>query len=143
MKWTEEQLGLLKERYSYYFNNKRKAEIIFQRKWNLIHLKAYSLKIIPNELKPMKLNKKCSQFLGCHVAERVLSHVFKDVQRMSNGNKGYDFICNKGFKIDVKSSCIQKNNSYIFSIRYNNIADYFLCIAFDNRENLNPQYIFV
>ena len=37
-------------------------------------------------------------FLGCYIGERIFSHVFKDVQRMSLNNKGYDIICNKGFK---------------------------------------------
>ena len=36
-------------------------------------------------------NKTCALFLGVHVAERVLSHVFKQVKRMPNGNVGYDF----------------------------------------------------
>jgi len=88
--------------------------------------------------------KDCGIFLGCHVAERVLSYVFKDVKRMPYGNKGFDFICNKGFKIDSKASCLlKKRNNYSFAIRNNKIADYFLCIGFDNRENLNPQHIWL
>lgn len=90
-----------------------------------------------------KKNKNCPVFLGCDIAEKVLSHVFKDVRRMHIHNSGFDFICNKGFKIDVKSSCLHKNNTYSFAIRYNKIADYFLCIGFDNRENLNPQHIWL
>jgi len=91
----------------------------------------------------MKTNKNCSVFLGVYVAERVLSHVFKDVERMPFNNPGYDFICNKGFKIDVKSSCLRTNNSYYFNIKYNKIADYFLLIGFDNRKDLNPQHIWL
>lgn len=86
--------------------------------------------------------KNCGIFLGCYVAERVLSYVFKVTHRMPYGNKGFDFICDKGYKIDVKSSCLS-NNSYIFSIRKNKITDYFLCIGFDDRENLNPQHIWL
>jgi len=90
----------------------------------------------------MKINKDCGVFLGCHVAERILSHVFKDVDRMPYGNKGFDFICNKGYKIDSKSSCL-RHDIYWFQIKHNKIADYFLCIGFDNREDLNPQHIWL
>ena len=85
-------------------------------------------------------NKQCSLYLGIHVAEKVLSHVFKNVEVMPHGNKGYDFICNHGKKIDVKSACIGKNGAWLFNIKHNTIADYFLCIAFDNRNDLNPTH---
>ena len=87
---------------------------------------------------PFNKNRGCSLFLGVHVAERVLSHVFKDVKRMPMHNPGYDFICNKGKKIDVKSSCPRKDGTWQFAIDHNAIADYFLLLAFDNREDLNP-----
>jgi len=87
---------------------------------------------------PFNVNKECSSYLGIHVAERVLSHVFKDVEVMPRGNPGFDFICNQGKWIDVKSSCLQKNGSWQFNIRHNTTADYFLCLAFDNRESLTP-----
>jgi hypothetical protein len=92
---------------------------------------------------PMNENKTCSSFLGVHVAERVLSYVFKNVTRMPNNNPGYDFICNNGYKIDVKSACLQKDKNWNssqwkFHIEKNKIADYFALLAFDNREDLNP-----
>ena len=96
---------------------------------------------------PMGENKACAGYLGVYVAERVLSHVFKNVQRMPNNNHGYDFICNHGKKIDVKASCIQKkpNNivSWQFIINKNHIADYFLLLAFDNRDDLNPMHMWL
>lgn len=97
--------------------------------------------------KSMEENKDCALFLGVHVAERVLSKVFKDVKRMRNGNKGFDFKCNKGKKIDVKSSTLKyRKNSlkyWIFTINKNTTADYFLCLAFDNRKDLNPMHIWL
>lgn len=94
-----------------------------------------------------KENRSCASYLGVYVAERVLSHVFKDVERMPFDNPGYDFICNKGKKIDIKSICSHsKGRSLLcwrFSIRRNKIADYFLCLAFDNREDLNPLHIWL
>ena len=94
---------------------------------------------------PYDENNTCSAYLGVHVAERVLRHVFKDIEVMPYGNVGYDFICNKGKKIDVKSACFVTSfkggyeyHRWQFHIRRNTIADYFLCLAFDNREDLNP-----
>lgn len=93
---------------------------------------------------PLGESKTCAQYLGVYVAERVLSHVFKDVKRMPYGHPGYDFICNRGKRIDVKSACQQKQaHSWAFRIRYNTIADYFLCLAFDDREALNPMHIWL
>ena len=89
-------------------------------------------------------NTKSSVYLGCTIAEKVLSKVFNDVEIMEPNNPGYDFICNKGKKIDVKSSCMRKNpNGWGFNIKRNTIADFFLCIAFDNRESLTPLYLWL
>ena len=94
-------------------------------------------------------NRNCSQFLGITVAEHVLSNVFKNVVRAPMGNRGFDFWCNNGFKIDVKSSCIRRkkikhsSDAWSFKIKRNEIADYFLCIAFDNREDLSPLHLWL
>ena len=94
-------------------------------------------------MKPMIENKECASFLGVHVAEKVLYNVFKNVKRMPHNHPGYDFICGNGYKIDVKSSTTRKEKSWEFNIRQNMIADYFLCIAFDNRDDLNPLYLWL
>ena len=91
----------------------------------------------------MHNNKSCPLFLGIHIAEQVLSKVFKDVKVMPHGNPGYDFICNHGKKIDVKSATIRNSSSWNFGINKNIIADYFLLLAFDNRNNLNPLYLWL
>jgi hypothetical protein len=90
-------------------------------------------------------NPNCGAYLGIVVAEKVLAKVFKNVQQMPNCNPGYDFKCNNGFKIDVKAACSIKDypHSWMFAIRRNTEADYFLCMAFDNRVDLNPQYIWL
>jgi hypothetical protein len=96
---------------------------------------------------PMNENKKCASFLGIHVAERVLSYIFKHIQKMPNNNPGYDFICGRGYKVDAKSSCRHHiphhADGWLFHIRKNQIADYFLCLAFDNRESLTPEHIWL
>lgn len=95
---------------------------------------------------PMNENKRCSSFLGVFVAERVLSHVFKNVQKMPYGTPGYDFICGRGHKVDVKSACRSHDgihDRWKFHIFKNRVAEYFLCLAFDNREDLNPGYMWL
>jgi DNA-binding transcriptional ArsR family regulator len=67
-----------------------------------------------------------------------LSKVFNDVERMPMHNPGYDVVCNRGKKVDIKSSCKRNDGVWAFHIARNEIADYFLCLAFDNREDLNP-----
>jgi len=101
-----------------------------------------------NGVKPMSENKECASYLGVHIAEQMLSEVFKDVKRMPNNHPGYDFICNNDKKIDVKASCLGrgkngKSDYWDFSIKRNGIPDYFLCIAFDDRENLNPLHLWL
>ncbi len=67
---------------------------------------------------------------------------------MPIGNIGYDYMCKNGYKIDVKSSCIRKyghsfNSYWSFMIYKNEVADYFLMISFDSREELNLMYIWL
>ena len=90
-------------------------------------------------------NKTCSCYLGVVIAETLLSQVFKNVTRMPNGNIGFDFICGKGFKIDVKSACLVKNRNgcWQFTINRNPSPHFFLCIAFDNRTDLNPLHVWL
>lgn len=98
-------------------------------------------------IRPMGENRECALFLGVHVAERVLRNVFKDVEQMPNNNPGYDFICNRGKKIDVKSSTTYTHTTFadcwVFRIARNTIADFFLCIAFDNRNDLTPLHMWL
>ena len=93
----------------------------------------------------MYKNKSCSQYLGIVAAERLVKHLFNDVEMMPPNFHGYDLICNRGKKIDVKASTthIRKNknsivNRWQFSINCNKDCDYFLCMAFDNIKELNP-----
>ena len=93
---------------------------------------------------PFNENKECSSYFGVHINERMLRHLFNDVEVMPYGNRGYDFVCNKGKKVDSKSSCIMKNkNGWAFAINHNTITDYFLLVAYDNRKDLNPLHIWL
>ena len=93
---------------------------------------------------PMNENKECSAYRGISMVEGVLGHVFKDVEVMPMNNPGYDVICNKGKKIDFKGACMRKSRGdWMFAIRRNIIADYFLLLALDNREYLNPLHVWL
>lgn len=94
---------------------------------------------------PLGTNPECASFLGIHVAERVLSHVFKHVERMPTNNPGYDFKCIRGYKIDVKSATHPKDKPTMwkFEINRNHIADYFLLVAFNNRVDLVPEHLWL
>jgi hypothetical protein len=91
--------------------------------------------------------RDCTMFLGTYIAEKILSEIFENVTTLPPNNPDFDFICKNGFKIDCKSSCLHKKGDVLrtweFQIRHNMIADYFLCLAFDNRENLEPMHVWL
>lgn len=57
---------------------------------------------------PLGENRSCASFLGVCVAEKVLDGYFDNLVRMPYGNVGYDYVCGKGFKIDVKTHVFTK-----------------------------------
>lgn len=93
----------------------------------------------------MQDNKSCAAYLGVVIGERLVKHLFNDVVMMPYGHTGYDMICNKGKKIDVKTSCLRKRKCpcWSFHINKNTIADFFICVAFDNRDDLNPLHLWM
>ncbi|MDD3906430.1 MAG: hypothetical protein PHS46_07930 [Candidatus Omnitrophica bacterium] len=98
---------------------------------------------------PLSEAKEHPGYLGVVVAERLLTGVFQNVERMPMGNPGFDFYCGKRYKIDVKASCLsfrqcpRSSPKWEFSTKKNQIADYFACIAFDNRQELNPVHFWI
>lgn len=96
---------------------------------------------------PAQLNKSCATYLGCVIAETVLSHEFPGFKRMPPGNPDYDYECPKGFLIDVKSSCRshpkEGNDFWQFQIGGNKKPHFFLCLAFNNRDLLNIEHLWL
>ena len=87
--------------------------------------------------------KECGVYLGS-IAETILSRIYDNVRVMPPQNPGYDIICNKDYKIDIKSSATGDKGRWKFHIDKNKIADYFLCIAFNNRDDLyNPVHLWM
>lgn len=96
-----------------------------------------------NKKYPNRYGKNSPVYLG-GIAERVLSKFFDHIERMPYGNRKYDFFCGRGLKIDVKSSCIGKvTKGWCFTTNRNIIADYFLFLAFDDREHLTPMHVWL
>ncbi|MCK4668289.1 hypothetical protein KAU33_16170 [Candidatus Dependentiae bacterium] len=97
--------------------------------------------------KSMYENKNCAQYLGIVIGERLCRHLFKNVQVMPTHNTGFDIICNKGEKIEIKTSCMclehGKYPYWGFNIGRNKIADFFILVAFDNIEDLNPIHLWM
>ena len=123
---------------------KRSASIARWQKANHDKVIANSTRINrKNGELPMSENKDCPAFLGVHIVERLLRHYFKDVVMMPYGNPGYDFICNRDKLIDAKSSCLGKNGRWFFNIDHNTTADFFVCVAFDNRADLNVIHVWM
>lgn len=92
----------------------------------------------------MSINKECSSYLGCYIAERVLIKMFKNVQVMPYGNAGYDFLCGRGYRADVKSCATGDiDNGWMFHIRKNKTANIFVLLAFNNRDDLIPEHIWI
>jgi len=96
---------------------------------------------------PITERKETSPYLG-NLAEEVLSRYFENVVRMPNNNPGFDFICKRGYKIDVKSACLLhandgRSDAWNFHIRKNKIADKFLCIALRDRKSFSAEHIWL
>jgi len=101
---------------------------------------------------PMSENENCSHYLGTLVAERqygriILPEIFGGIeQEMPYGNPYYDFLVKGNIKIDVKSCCLRKLKGWIGwepHVRFNNVTDYFIILAFDDRDNLNLIYVWL
>jgi uncharacterized CHY-type Zn-finger protein len=96
---------------------------------------------------PLEQAKDIGAYLGVYIVERLLGSVFKTTIRMPYGNPGYDFICGKGFKVDVKASCRHHKGKaadrWHFNIKKNKTADYFACFAMDSRQSLNPEHFWL
>ena len=96
-------------------------------------------------IRPISEVSECSIWLGA-VAERALSGYFRDIERMPYGNKGYDFQCDRGFKIDVKASRLLHTGSsyrWKYQIRKNKVPDYFLCVGLEADKTPVPRHVWL
>ena len=99
---------------------------------------------------PMSENENCSQYLGTLVAERqygriILPEIFGGIEKeMPYGNPSYDFLVKGNIKVDIKSCCLREMKGWLGwepHVRFNNVTDYFVILAFDDRDNLNLIFV--
>lgn len=100
---------------------------------------------------PMSENEECSSYFGVHITESLVFKLFEsedpDIKRVPYGTIGYDWICKQG-KIQHKARCITFDNKcgwcgWKYHIDRNKIADIHVLTAWDNRDNLNPMYVWI
>lgn len=92
---------------------------------------------------PIKENRKDPRFIGIYIAENGIAKIYEGSQRMPYFNPGYDIICPKGHKIDVKATVLNRYNMFNFRIDQNKIADYFVLVAFNNIIELKPLHLWI
>lgn len=93
---------------------------------------------------PMEDYPDCADYLGIFIGQRKIAKVVlpiilgEIIREMSLDNPGFDIICKNdkygNIKVDVKSKRLI-DNKWDIPVLYNNITDYFLCIAFNNESN--------
>jgi len=139
----ENQEKIKKNKKKYREDHKEKIKK-GKKKWYQKHKDEIRQK---NGTQSMYENKLCPAYLGIVIGERLIRHLFNDVEVMPYGFPDYDFICNKGKKINVKTACITFQNKkyprWKFRIDCNTITDFFIIVAFDNLTNLNPLYLWM
>ena len=94
---------------------------------------------------PLGFNKDCSAYFG-EFAERIMIQTFDGAKKMPPCNPGFDWTCKRGDKIDNKARCLSHEcdrSRWKYPIRQNNIADWFILSAWDDRESLNPLHVWV
>lgn len=99
-------------------------------------------KYYPGMPDPYKENRRIKQFIG-YVGENGILQLFEGSKKMKRNNPGYDIICPRGYKLDVKTSVLSRFNTLLFKIDKNQIADYFILVAFDNVIDLKPINVWV
>lgn len=97
---------------------------------------------------PYSKNMSCPGYLGVHIAEDLVERHAVNMTRMKFGNEGFDFLYKCKYRVDVKSSVrIHGNRAgsdrWQFHIDRNPVADYFLLLAFDNKDDACLEYVWV
>lgn len=96
---------------------------------------------------PKEFNKDCSKWFGEFITQDRVMKTFEHAIPAPPNNPNFDWTCKDGKKVEHKGSCLlyepKKTPRLKFYLDYNNIADYFVLSAWDNREYLNPIYIWI
>lgn len=140
--------GLCKScHYKKWLNEHREERKAYCKKWSDNHPNnTMEWRYKTGRSQSMTENKQCGVYLGCYITEPILMTLFDNVQKMPNNHKGYDFISD-GIKIDAKSSCRRirnnRSDSWVFHIDKNIIADQFILLAINNRDDIEAEHIWL
>jgi len=91
----------------------------------------------------MKENRMNNKFIGIYIAENGIAKIYEESKRMPCNHPGYDIICPKGYKIDVKATVLSRYNTFCFGIQKNEVADYFILVGFNNIIELKPLHLWI
>jgi hypothetical protein len=115
---------------------------------------------------PQSENIDCPLYFGEYIEKKYVSRMFDeptvfeypkdDMGRIIDNRKPYDFLCKRGLKIKHVASCLRRKKSdntefavggireyWGYLIRRNSIPDYWVLSGWDNRESLEPMYVWV
>ncbi len=109
---------------------------------------------------PESENKGCARYFGEYIEQKYVSQIFEDPIPFKGPHCGqhcekkYDFECKNGFKVKHIASCVRIDNYHVsysgdpipywgYLIRKNNVPDYWILSAWDNRESLEPLYVWI
>ena len=113
---------------------------------------------------PMDENPDCPLYFGEYIEKKYVMTIFEDVipfespkneyGRLLDNHKKYDWICKNEKKIKHIASCVRLDDSHIYkngdripyfgySIRRNKVPDYYMLSGWDNRESLEPQFVWL
>lgn len=145
-KYKDEHKDEISDYRKQYYQEHQEDEREYQKQYYNEHHEQ-QLKLMENYrrkcgMKPMSENKDCSLFLGTHVTERAIKPILPNAERMPHGHPKYDYLCSQGYKVDVKSATtsihkVKNTLQWKFKINKNIEADYFMCVAYNNRDDLN------
>jgi len=98
----------------------------------------------------MSENKDCSSYLGVEIAEKkiariILPRILGEIKKeMPYKGCRFDYLIEGDIKVDSKAGClIDGNRRWSFFINHNDVAGFFLIIAFDSRDNLYCEHIWL
>lgn len=89
-------------------------------------------------------NKACSSHLGFYLANNIMRELYPDAEEMPYGNSGFTHILHGKYYQVVTSTPKQVGNKspwFGFHTRQNTICDYFIFLAFRDRESTIPTQI--
>lgn len=115
---------------------------------------------------PKEENVDCSLYFGEYIEKKYVSKIFEDpipfefpkdeLGRIIDKRKPYDFLCKQGLKIKHAASCLRRkesNNTEVavgsvreywgYLIRRNPIPDYWVLPGWNDRESLEPMYVWI